>query len=527
MHASLYRLPLFLLLFALATAHAQSSSVTVACDPAALVAAITAANSNGAADTITLAPACVYTFTAAHETTNDDGNSVGNALPSIRNDAPNLDLTIVGNGATLRRAPDAPDFRLLRVDNQAELALSDLTIENGRASQGGAIALKFRAAGLTVERATFRNNTATATNGEYGGGAIFVHESALTVRDSSFINNQAAPRPASSNSTGGALRILLSDLTVARSTFSDNQASFGGAIYIDGGLRDSAEQPIGTALLITDSTLRNNTAFGDGGGIYRCLYGAGQPLIIERSLIQANQAGPTGQGGGVVANCTGVLTITQSTIADNTTGSGGGGLVVDKVAATITNSTIAGNQATNENSYGGGVWSYEASVRLVNSTVAGNSADFGAGMASSTGSTGSLRNTIFSNTATNPYNTRWNCMGPLLQDEGGNLEHPGTPNNEFDRDCTSAMRHGDPKLLPLADNGGPVLTMALQSGSPAINAGSNCPATDQRNFPRVGACDLGAYEFGATAPNGTPTPGPIPTPNPALTKRLYLPLLKQ
>lgn len=256
MFTSLYRLPLFLLLFALTATHAQSSTAAIACDPAAFVAAINTANSNGVADTITLSPACVYTFTAAHETTTDDGNPAGNALPSIRNDALNLDLTIVGNGATLRRAPAAPDFRLLRVDNQAELALRDLTIENGRASQGGAIALKFRASGLTVERVTFRNNTATGTNGEYGGGAIFVHESALTVQDSIFINNQAAPRPASSNSTGGALRILLSDLTVTRSTFSNNQASFGGAIYIDGGLRDSAHQPIGTALLITDSTLR-------------------------------------------------------------------------------------------------------------------------------------------------------------------------------------------------------------------------------------------------------------------------------
>lgn len=217
----------------------------------------------------------------------------------------------------------------------------------------------------------------------------------------------------------------------------------------------------------------------------------------------------------MLANCTGVLRINQSTIADNTTGSGGGGIVVDKVAATITNSTITGNKATDSNSYGGGVWSYEGSVTLVNSTVASNSAAFGAGLAGSSGSSGNLRNTIFSNTATNPYKTRWNCMGPLLQDAGGNMEHPGTPNNEFDRDCTSAIRHGDPKLLPLTDNGGPMPTMALQSDSPAINAGSDCSPTDQRNFPRVGACDIGAYEFGATAPNR------------ALTERVYLPLLKQ
>ncbi len=38
--------------------------------------------------------------------------------------------------------------------------------------------------------------------------------------------------------------------------------------------------------------------------------------------------------------------------------------------------------------------------------------------------------------------------------------------------------------------------MPLLPGSPAINAGSSCPATDQRGFARNGACDIGAFEFG-------------------------------
>ena len=44
----------------------------------------------------------------------------------------------------------------------------------------------------------------------------------------------------------------------------------------------------------------------------------------------------------------------------------------------------------------------------------------------------------------------------------------------------------DPKLGPLANNGGPTLTMALLPGSPAIDAGNTslAPATDQRGFPR-------------------------------------------
>jgi hypothetical protein len=59
----------------------------------------------------------------------------------------------------------------------------------------------------------------------------------------------------------------------------------------------------------------------------------------------------------------------------------------------------------------------------------------------------------------------------------------------------------DPKLAPLADNGGPTLTMALLPGSPAIDAGDTAaaPPTDQRGFPRPAglAADIGAFEFGS------------------------------
>jgi hypothetical protein len=62
----------------------------------------------------------------------------------------------------------------------------------------------------------------------------------------------------------------------------------------------------------------------------------------------------------------------------------------------------------------------------------------------------------------------------------------------------------DPKLGPLADNGGPSLTMALLPGSPAIDAGNTslAPATDQRGFPRPAglAADIGAFEYGSVMP---------------------------
>jgi RHS repeat-associated protein len=44
----------------------------------------------------------------------------------------------------------------------------------------------------------------------------------------------------------------------------------------------------------------------------------------------------------------------------------------------------------------------------------------------------------------------------------------------------------------------------LLTGSPAINAGTNtgCPPTDQRGYNRDAACDMGAYEHGASGAAG-------------------------
>ena len=57
--------------------------------------------------------------------------------------------------------------------------------------------------------------------------------------------------------------------------------------------------------------------------------------------------------------------------------------------------------------------------------------------------------------------------------------------------------------------------MALQPGSPAIDAGSGCPAVDQRGVGRPAgpACDIGAYEApGATPPDhGGAQPVSVPT----------------
>jgi hypothetical protein len=59
----------------------------------------------------------------------------------------------------------------------------------------------------------------------------------------------------------------------------------------------------------------------------------------------------------------------------------------------------------------------------------------------------------------------------------------------------------DPLLGPLANNGGPTLTHALQPGSPAINRGDPAaPPHDQRGYSRAGVPDVGAFEFDGRPP---------------------------
>jgi len=102
-----------------------------------------------------------------------------------------------------------------------------------------------------------------------------------------------------------------------------------------------------------------------------------------------------------------------------------------------------------------------------------------------------LQNTIVANSAAGG-----NCSGAIT-DSGGNLSYP---------DNTCPGINSDPVLGPLQNNGGPTHTMALGPGSAALDAADDAicaPAPvnnlDQRGAPRVGRCDIGAYEAGLFA----------------------------
>jgi len=169
---------------------------------------------------------------------------------------------------------------------------------------------------------------------------------------------------------------------------------------------------------------------------------------------------------------------------------GGGGVIA--AGGVISNSTITLNSAT------GG-----ASNRTPGTATGGGLGyRFGAG-----GTSESLRSTIVAgNTATSApdiagTSTSSSLGNNLIGIAGGSGFVNGSKGDQVG---TSAVPI-DPRLGPLADNGGPTPTHGLLTGSPAINAGSNALGltTDQRGpgFARVDgpAADVGAFEFQSTA----------------------------
>jgi len=219
-----------------------------------------------------------------------------------------------------------------------------------------------------------------------------------------------------------------------------------------------------------------------GGG---ALLGGGN-LTLRRCRIAGNQAE---LGGGIFWFASGhTLTIDQSTIADNLataqiSGTAGGGIFAFGTYVKLTNSTLSGN--TVSAGAGGGIGGADILVDLSNVTVTANQALSGGGL-----------DLGFAN---------WSIVNSIIAENSGgdcNTSSGGSSDHSLDSDNSCLLTGpGDlpgvaPLLGPLANNGGPTDTHALLAGSPALDAGGTCPATDQRGVtrPQGPACDIGAFE---------------------------------
>lgn len=398
---------------------------------------------------------------------------------------------------------------------------------------GGSIAdndaLNGSGGGVFASNATLQVTGTTVTGNDalvQGGGILLVQGSA-TLTNATLSNNRVTGTGTIGGFTagigGGMAAFGNGQITLSGTTISDNSASLvGGGL----GLFES------TQTTITGGTISNNTSAQTGGGINK---GGAATLAINGTTIAGNTAGT--QGGGMQLVGTGPVTIDRATIRDNESNTGGGGITAG-VVVTITNTTISGNTTGGT---GGGVFSSSvANTTIRSSTLSGNSGAIGGGLGVTGAAT--LRNvTIVGNTATDfgggvgannagaPALTSVLLSGNLRAGAASNCGTGGGAgitsggnNLSDDGTCTTLVGGGNLSNTPagigaLADNGGPTHTHALQAGSAAINAGlvAGCPATDQRGYSRAGACDIGAYEFGGTAPANLVTGSALRAPRPA------------
>jgi hypothetical protein len=368
--------------FALAAPPAHAADVTVPCGSNALIKAVIAANASVGPDTLSLAPDCVYELTEVMDTTWDAG------LPAIEGT-----LTINGNHATIRRASNAPQFRI--ITNWGDLTLHEVTVAGGHAPD-----------------AVGTNSTGDGNQGESGGG--IENWGPLTITDSVITGNTSgsgAPGADATTTTragrgglggfGGGISSYGSTpipLTISNTYIAGNTTGAGGAggngtatkpggSGGSGGFGAGVEVIRGTVLRITDSGIENNTTAdggrggtgganggggGDGGsggtgaGVFISTR-QGEPLdpTITATTIRGNQAGRGGDAG--ASGSGGFLGFAGF-------GGTGGGIGILYENLTVDGGTVTQNVAGEPGAgylplpaRGGGIYAQDAHVTLTKS----------------------------------------------------------------------------------------------------------------------------------------------------------------
>jgi parallel beta helix pectate lyase-like protein len=297
---------------------------------------------------------------------------------------------------------------------------------------------------------------------------------------------------------GGGIASFGAPLTLRGSVVSENEADSGGGIWAGGD---------GTPFTIEGSTIADNESSTVAGGLNGEVEGGGHDSIV-RSTISGNHSGGAG-GGAYLSMGTGTsLTIADSTLTENVADGAGGGLEVSPAgefqAATIEDSTIARNHAGGLLGEAGGVQTFGFTPQvLLDSIVAEN-----------TGGEADIYG---------PWAAAFSLIGDLA-DPRVTESVPG-----------SDLVGVDPRLGPLAANGGPSETMAPAANSPVVNKGGGALTTDQRGDPRpviypgvglsaapgANGADIGAVEL--QAPPTSPAP---PSPPPPATSRPRAPRVR-
>ncbi|QDV38203.1 choice-of-anchor Q domain-containing protein [Tautonia plasticadhaerens] len=400
--------------------------------------------------------------------------------------------------------------------NDGEAVVEGATFRANRAGEGGGIAnlgsvmMSDTLLADNLAEKAFPPNFADLAGSS--GGAVY-SSGTLRVFGSTFLGNAAISTPSSgglfTSASGGAVANL-GAASISGSTFEGNSADaeISGGPSTGASARGGAVNNEGS-LIVSDSAFSGNRVDASGGtgndATGGALNSAGS-LTLSRSLFRDNRASSGGirsalAAGGALAvrvDAGGIVTVSESTFAGNEAaggsgfgpaGRGGAIAILGGGAATVVNSTLSGNRATS-----GGAISTDGDLTLAFSTLADNTG--GTVVITTIPPLPQKRLTIASNVFGFGADGGGSIVnqGSEVASQGGNLfaDAPEIPL------APSDLVSVDPRLGPLADNGGPTPTRALLPGSPAIDVALPVAGvtTDQRGVPRPQstAPDAGAFE---------------------------------
>jgi hypothetical protein len=202
-------------------------------------------------------------------------------------------ITLDGGNAVQILRFDSPDFQT----NTNGLTLQHITLINGKTTP--------------TQRIPDASPPCSQGWDDGEGGALYMRDGNLTVIDSIFMNNQAAPL--GPDTGGGAIYVVGSKtgVLIVGSTFSNNSASNAGAVGC-----------LFAELDVYNSLFTNNTATGNG---------ANSDDKTQCSVINngQNEVGSGGNGGALYSDGNSVnITLCGDAILNNSAGQGafGGGL---------------------------------------------------------------------------------------------------------------------------------------------------------------------------------------------------------
>ena len=260
--------------------------------------------------------------------------------------------------------------------NKIRMIVSDSTISRNIASSSGS--------GVWFDTNNDDNNRAKQilniegsaidgnTSGNQGGG-IYTLAKTVTIgaSETKTDSNGKAIRSSISNNTaksGGGIyqsrNVEGSKLEIRNASVNDNRAINGSG----GGINACVQE-----VSLSDSEVSKNTASSNGGGIYQNLNIDGSKLEICNASINGNTANnaknETNAGGGGIFAGVRTLTITNSTVSDNTSKIHGGGILFEinddnarnAMCLFVEGCTLNGNTASGN---GGGIYTKAKTVEI-------------------------------------------------------------------------------------------------------------------------------------------------------------------